>query len=95
MSSNIILFCQPEDGAKFRVLDVQTFGGYVVHIGVMDSTESEGSVKVGANASCRVDYERRKDVAPNHTMTHVLNFALRRLLGETVDQRGLPLTLLL
>jgi len=29
-----------------------------------------------------VDYQRRSLVAPNHTMTHVLNYALRAVLGE-------------
>ncbi|KAJ8747823.1 hypothetical protein K2173_012412 [Erythroxylum novogranatense] len=35
-----------------------------------------------------VDYERRKFVAPNHTCTHMLNFALREVLGNNVDQKG-------
>jgi len=75
------------DGSRFNVLDVQTFGGYVVHIGVMES-KSTNTPRVGAKVTCMVDYDRRRDVAPNHTMTHVLNFALRRALGENVDQRG-------
>lgn len=43
---------------------------------------------VGDTVRCEVDYERRKRVAPNHTMTHVLNFALRKVLGDDVDQKG-------
>jgi alanyl-tRNA synthetase len=43
-----------------------------------------------------VDYERRRPVASNHTMTHVLNFALRDVLigkevkteGPSIDQKG-------
>lgn len=38
-----------------------------------------GTVSVGSEVVCRVDYERRANVAPNHTMTHVLNFALRKV----------------
>lgn len=38
-----------------------------------------GTVSVGSRVMCRVDYERRANVAPNHTMTHVLNFALRKV----------------
>jgi alanyl-tRNA synthetase len=35
-----------------------------------------------------VDYERRGRIMPNHTMTHVLNWALREVLGDHVDQKG-------
>ena len=38
--------------------------------------------------TCSVDYDHRRRVAPNHTMTHVLNWALREVLGDGVDQRG-------
>lgn len=37
---------------------------------------------------CEVDYVRRGKVAPNHTMTHALNYALRQAVGEGVDQKG-------
>lgn len=39
---------------------------------------TNGTVSVGSTVVCKVDYERRANVAPNHTMTHVLNFALRK-----------------
>ncbi|KAL6556989.1 hypothetical protein OROHE_006865 [Orobanche hederae] len=35
------------------------------------------TLAVGAKAVCKVDYDRRKRIAPNHTCTHMLNFALR------------------
>lgn len=38
-------------------------------------------MSVGSEVMCKVDYERRANVAPNHTMTHVLNFALRKVGG--------------
>jgi alanyl-tRNA synthetase len=66
------------------VADVQVFGGFILHIG----TVRNGSLKVGDKVRCRVDYERRGKVAPNHTMTHVLNYALRQVLGNGVDQKG-------
>ncbi|KAL7463937.1 hypothetical protein ACHAXS_004288 [Conticribra weissflogii] len=65
--------------------DVQVYGGYVLHTGLV----SQGSsISVGSSIKCQVDYARRRDVAPNHSMTHVLNAALRDVLGETCDQRG-------
>lgn len=69
------------------VLDVevaQAFGGFVLHMGTVTS----GELRVGDTVRLAVDYGRRELLAPNHTMTHVLNFALRRVLGETVDQKG-------
>ena len=35
-----------------------------------------------------MDYTRRSLVAKNHTATHILNYALRQVLGEKVDQKG-------
>jgi len=37
---------------------------------------------------CKVDYNRRTLIAPNHTCTHMLNFALREVLGDHIDQKG-------
>ena len=72
------------DGGELIINDVQVYGGYILHSGVI----SKGQVSVGDNVQCQVDYDRRRDVAPNHSMTHVLNAALREVLGEGCDQRG-------
>jgi alanyl-tRNA synthetase len=61
--------------ATIAVTNVQSFAGYVLHIGTVES----GSLRVGDFVRCEVDYERRTDVAPNHTMTHTLNYALRKV----------------
>lgn len=63
---------------------VESYAGYVMHMGPLTS----GSIKVGDTVECQVDYVRRAKIAPNHTMTHALNFALREVLGKVVDQRG-------
>nr|XP_043618703.1 alanine--tRNA ligase [Erigeron canadensis] len=69
----------------FVVSDVQVYGGFVIHLGKVT-----GSAKfhVGDEVICKVDYERRQRIAPNHTCTHMLNFALREVLGTHVDQKG-------
>ncbi|ETM99453.1 alanine-tRNA ligase [Phytophthora nicotianae INRA-310] len=69
---------------KLDVDSVESYAGYVMHMGPIAS----GSIKVGDSVECQVDYARRAKIAPNHTMTHALNFALRKVLGTVVDQRG-------
>lgn len=78
------------NGISFGVDDVQVFGGFVLHIGTVRSEDSASApgLKVGDKVRCSVDYERRGFVAPNHTMTHVLNFALREVIGDGADQKG-------
>ena len=47
-----------------------------------------GAVKVGSSVTMNVDYQRRAKIAPNHSLTHVVNYALRKVLGGDVDQKG-------
>ncbi|KAK7264134.1 hypothetical protein RJT34_31738 [Clitoria ternatea] len=68
--------------ASFEVCNVQVYGGFILHIG------NRTGVSVGDKVVCKVDYERRALIAPNHTCTHMLNFALREVLGDHVDQKG-------
>ncbi|KAJ9678391.1 hypothetical protein PVL29_020540 [Vitis rotundifolia] len=71
---------------SFQVCNVQIYGGFVLHIGSV--TGEIGRFSVGNKVICKVDYDRRKLIAPNHTCTHMLNFALREVLGNHVDQKG-------
>ncbi|KAI0564836.1 Alanine--tRNA ligase [Gracilaria domingensis] len=70
----------------FDVGNCQVYGGFILHIGSLAANAPP--LTVGQTIKCSVDYENRSRVAPNHTMTHVLNFALREVLGDTVDQKG-------
>jgi alanyl-tRNA synthetase len=56
----------------------------VIHQGQV----TEGSLTVGDEVEAVVDRERRLDIARNHTATHLVQFALRQLLGKHVQQRG-------
>jgi len=69
---------------KFDVADCLSFGGYIAHIGRI----LEGVVSTNQPVNCAVDYNRRAKIAPNHTITHTLNLALRDVLGEGADQKG-------
>ncbi|CAN1232279.1 Alanine--tRNA ligase [Linum perenne] len=71
---------------RFEVCNVQIFGGFILHIGSL--TGGTGKFSVGDKVICKVDYGRRKLIAPNHTCTHMLNFALREVLGDHIDQKG-------
>ncbi|XP_073001197.1 alanine--tRNA ligase [Typha latifolia] len=71
---------------SFQVNNVQIYGGFVLHIGSLSGGSSV--LSTGDKAICKVDYDRRTLIAPNHTCTHMLNFALREVLGDHIDQKG-------
>ncbi|MEE6500151.1 hypothetical protein FKM82_003690 [Ascaphus truei] len=71
-----------QDKTEFTVRNTQVRGGYVLHVGTV-----YGRLKVGDRVRLYVDEPRRRPIMSNHTATHILNFALRSVLGEA-DQRG-------
>lgn len=70
--------------AELEVGDVQSYAGYVLHTGFM----KYGSFSVGDTIVCEYDELRRWPIRNNHTGTHILNFALKEVLGDGVDQKG-------
>lgn len=70
--------------AEFKVLDVQAYGGFIIHNGYLDY----GTLKAGDEVICEYDELRRSPIRNNHTGTHILNHALREILGDDINQKG-------
>ncbi|KAL8788368.1 MAG: hypothetical protein Q9195_007326 [Heterodermia aff. obscurata] len=69
---------------EMSVRHVQSHRGYVLHTGHMEY----GSWSVNDRVSAEHDGSRRQSLRMNHTAKHILNFALREVLGKEVDQRA-------
>ena len=67
-----------------EVEDAKKIGHTIVHIGRMLG----GSILKGETAKVSIDEATRKNVMSNHTATHLLQAALRKVLGEHVRQTG-------
>ena len=73
------------DGLRFAVNDVQkNKGGKFMHYGTL----TEGELHVGDRVTASYDAERRRAVGRAHSATHLLQRALRDVLGEHVHQAG-------
>lgn len=72
--------------AKVEVVDVQKVAGGLLYL--HEGIVSEGSVSVGDTVSASVDEEYRKACNINHTSTHLIQAALKEVLGSDVGQAG-------
>tara|TARA_B100001971_G_scaffold59180_1_gene54209 strand:+ start:1810 stop:4413 length:2604 start_codon:yes stop_codon:yes gene_type:complete len=72
------------DKFEFQVTDTQKIGDHVGHIGAL----AKGSVSKGDGVLARINKQARNQTTLNHSATHLLNSALRTVLGDHVEQRG-------
>lgn len=83
-SNHTILDVSNGAGAEIEITDTQKMEKYILHIGRLKN----GEIKVGMKLNAGVDAERRQTIACNHTATHLLHYALRTIIGSTVEQSG-------
>ncbi len=72
------------DKGKVKILNTQKASGVYFHIGSVE----EGVVKISDVVEAEIDFERRLAIMRNHTATHLLQAALRDVLGAHVQQQG-------
>jgi alanyl-tRNA synthetase len=75
---------EPTGSCRFEVENTEASGGYVLHIGRV----TEGELGVGDRVTVAIDRRRRETTRANHTATHLLNFALREVVGPEENQKG-------
>jgi alanyl-tRNA synthetase len=72
------------NGVDFEVEDTQRLGESVLHIGILH----EGELSVGDTVEARTTVSFRLPIMRNHTATHLMNLALKQVLGSHVEQKG-------
>ena len=67
-----------------EILNCKKVGDFHLH----EVSITKGSLELNADVELIIDSERREKIVSNHSATHLLHSALRKVLGESVEQRG-------
>ena len=73
-------------GSLWRIIDTQKNGLTWLHF--IELTDGEEPPLPGSHVTLTLDLERRSAIQRHHTVTHLLHWALRETLGETISQKG-------
>ena len=77
------------DGIQFHVVDTQKYDDVWVHFGELDGTSTVTAEElVGQEVFCHVEEDRRRRIMASHTGAHLLHRALKKFLGDSVEQAG-------
>lgn len=75
------------DNERVRIKVIDTLkkpGDIIVHVGIIE----RGEIRVGDTVNLTVDRDKRANIRANHSATHLLQAALRKILGDHVVQKG-------
>jgi len=73
------------EGISFEVSDTQgPYPGLIAHVGILKT----GTLKVGQTLTASIHSDRRHQIENNHTATHLLHWALQKVLGDHIKQAG-------
>ena len=72
------------EGVSVDVIDTTKHEGIYLHRAVVES----GTLNLGDKVTAKVDGQRRRAIMRNHTAAHLLQAALRKVLGDHVEQAG-------
>ena len=72
------------DNLVMRIADVQKESNIFIHFGCIE----RGTIKVGDTITAQIDRACRRRVQANHTATHLLQAALKKIVGDSISQAG-------
>ncbi|MCF6157786.1 MAG: alanine--tRNA ligase [wastewater metagenome] len=72
------------NGNLFHVSDTKKNHDFILHRGKVIT----GELKNGSLVDAKIDIERRNSIRKNHSVTHILHYALRKVVGQHAEQAG-------